>query len=102
MTLLSDTAYPLLHWRSGGVEHHHDTPPYPVTPSPTSGHSSADIEASVFSSRVTKMRLVLGSAVTVSPSVVSIGASLSCSTTCFGETPNLRSWRPASTKTGIY
>src|SRR5512133_2602124 len=21
----------LLHWRSGGVEHHHDTPPYPVT-----------------------------------------------------------------------
>src|SRR5262249_13371230 len=30
----------LLHWRSGGVEHHHDTPPSPVTPSPTSGHSS--------------------------------------------------------------
>src|SRR5713226_4481340 len=30
----------LLRWRSGGVEHHHDTPPYPVTPSPTSGHSS--------------------------------------------------------------
>src|SRR5205085_391149 len=30
----------LLHWRSGGVEHHHDTPPYPVRPSPTSGHSS--------------------------------------------------------------
>src|SRR5262252_7567783 len=30
----------LLHWRSGGVEHHHDTPPYPVSPSPTSGHSS--------------------------------------------------------------
>src|SRR5947209_9295083 len=30
----------LLHWRSGGVEHHHDTPPYHVTPSPTSGHSS--------------------------------------------------------------
>src|SRR3984893_5558795 len=30
----------LLYWRSGGVEHHHDTPPYPVTPSPTSGHSS--------------------------------------------------------------
>src|SRR5215471_19195399 len=26
----------LLHWRSGGVEHHHDTPPYPVSPSPTS------------------------------------------------------------------
>jgi len=31
----------LLHWRSGGIEHHHDTPPYPVSPSPTSGHSSA-------------------------------------------------------------
>src|SRR6516165_7307282 len=31
----------LLHWRSGGVEHHHDTPPYPVSPSPTSGHSSS-------------------------------------------------------------
>src|SRR5262249_3750884 len=31
----------LLHWRSGGAEHHHDTPPYPVTPSPTSGLSSA-------------------------------------------------------------
>src|SRR6516165_9505492 len=31
----------LLHWRSGGVEHHHDTPPYPVSPSPTSGHNSA-------------------------------------------------------------
>src|SRR3984957_1327429 len=30
----------LLHWRSGGVEHHHDTPPYHVTPSPTSGHCS--------------------------------------------------------------
>src|SRR6516165_2100948 len=29
-----------LHWRSGGVEHHHDTPPHPVSPSPTSGHSS--------------------------------------------------------------
>src|SRR2546429_9265765 len=30
----------LLYWRSGGVEHHHDTPPYLVKPSPTSGHSS--------------------------------------------------------------
>jgi hypothetical protein len=30
----------LLHWRSGGVEHHHDTPPYPIVPSPTSGHNS--------------------------------------------------------------
>jgi hypothetical protein len=30
----------LLCWRSGGVEHPHDTPPYPLTPSPTSAHSS--------------------------------------------------------------
>ena len=37
----------LLHWRSGGVEHHHDTPPYPVTPSPTSGHSSCSIDENV-------------------------------------------------------
>src|SRR5262249_42294523 len=37
----------LLHWRSGGVEHHHDTPPYPVTPSPTSGHSSSEAPAKV-------------------------------------------------------
>ncbi|MGB8128018.1 MAG: hypothetical protein WCF50_30640, partial [Pseudolabrys sp.] len=31
----------LLWWRSGGVEHPHDTPPYPFMPSPTSAHSSA-------------------------------------------------------------
>jgi len=31
----------LLRWRSGGVEHPHDTPPYPFMPSPTSAHSSA-------------------------------------------------------------
>src|SRR5712692_10660502 len=30
----------LLQWRSGGVEHPHDTPPYPFTPSPTFVHSS--------------------------------------------------------------
>src|SRR6266852_6121462 len=30
----------LLRWRSGGVEHPHDTPPYPFTPSPTSAHNS--------------------------------------------------------------
>src|SRR6516165_283464 len=30
----------LLCWRSGGVEHLHDTPPYPFTPSPTFAHSS--------------------------------------------------------------
>src|SRR6266516_1447280 len=30
----------LLQWRSGGVEHPHDTPPYPFMPSPTFVHSS--------------------------------------------------------------
>ena len=30
----------LLRWRSGGVEHPHDTPPYPFMPSPTSAFSS--------------------------------------------------------------
>src|SRR5262252_4268365 len=30
----------LLRWRSGGVEHPHDTPPYPLMPSPTFPHSS--------------------------------------------------------------
>src|SRR5437660_10224341 len=30
----------LLWWRSGGVEHPHDTPPYPFMLSPTSAHSS--------------------------------------------------------------
>src|SRR5438094_8655046 len=32
----------LLQWRSGGVEHPHDTPPYPFMPSPTFVHSSFD------------------------------------------------------------
>jgi hypothetical protein len=32
----------LLCWRSGGVEHPHDTPPYPFMPSPTFAHSSND------------------------------------------------------------
>src|SRR5712691_11612085 len=31
----------LLRWRSGGVEHPHDTPPYPFMPSPTFAHSSS-------------------------------------------------------------
>src|SRR5262249_13132134 len=31
----------LLRWRSGGLEHPHDTPPYPFTPSPTFAYSSA-------------------------------------------------------------
>src|SRR5438552_16775815 len=33
----------LLRWRSGGVEHPHDTPPYPFMPSPTFAHSSIDL-----------------------------------------------------------
>src|SRR5215472_6955771 len=32
----------LLRWRSGGLEHPHDTPPYPFTPSPTFAYSSAN------------------------------------------------------------
>src|SRR5258706_6056937 len=32
----------LLCWRSGGLEHPHDTPPYPFTPSPTFAHSSTE------------------------------------------------------------
>src|SRR5215204_6782775 len=31
----------LLRWRSGGVKHPHDTPPYPFMPSPTFAHSSS-------------------------------------------------------------
>jgi hypothetical protein len=34
-----DHRVPLLRWRSGGVEHPHDTPPFPA-PSPTSAHTS--------------------------------------------------------------
>ena len=33
----------LLWWRSGGVEHPHDMPPSRFTPSPTFGHSSAEL-----------------------------------------------------------
>src|SRR5262245_57012796 len=38
----------LLRWRSGSFEHPHDTPPYPLMPSPTFAHSSPsqDREAS--------------------------------------------------------
>src|SRR3984893_7569767 len=39
-TLVSVHGVSLLCWRSGGVEHPHDTPPYPFMPSPTSAHSS--------------------------------------------------------------
>src|SRR6266566_4923313 len=34
----------LLCWRSGVLEHPHDTPPYPFTPSPTFAHSSCCLE----------------------------------------------------------
>src|SRR3954451_13122252 len=36
-----DHGVSLLRWRSGGVEHPHDTPPYPFMPSPTFAHSSS-------------------------------------------------------------
>jgi hypothetical protein len=38
----------LLCWRSGGVEHPHDTPPYPFMPSPTFAHSSFDMPGWLF------------------------------------------------------
>src|SRR5262249_40969287 len=38
----------LLRWRSGGLEHPHDTPPYPFTPSPTFAHSSSALDRQVF------------------------------------------------------
>jgi hypothetical protein len=37
----------LLRWRSGGVEHPHDTPPYPFMPSPTFAHSSLPASAAL-------------------------------------------------------
>jgi hypothetical protein len=38
-TLVSDTAYQL-RWRRGGLEHSHDTPPYPSISSTILAHSS--------------------------------------------------------------
>src|SRR3954471_10144813 len=38
-----DHGVSLLRWRSGGVEHPHDTPPYPFMPSPTFAHSSPNL-----------------------------------------------------------
>src|SRR6516162_463473 len=35
----------LLRWRSGGVKHPHDTPPYPFMPSPTFANSSVMVSA---------------------------------------------------------
>src|ERR1700751_729238 len=40
ITLLSDMAYHSFIGEVGALNTHHDTPPYPVMPSPTSGHSS--------------------------------------------------------------
>jgi hypothetical protein len=41
---VSITAYHSF-WRSGGVKHPHDTPPYPFMPSPTFAHSSIFVGA---------------------------------------------------------
>jgi hypothetical protein len=38
--IILDHGVSLLRWRSGGVEHPHDTPPYTFMPSPTFAHSS--------------------------------------------------------------
>src|SRR3954453_3164872 len=38
-----DHGVSLLRWRSGGVEHPHDTPPYPLMPSPTFALSSSNL-----------------------------------------------------------
>ena len=38
--IILDHGVSLLVWRSGGVEHPHDTPPYPLTLLPTSAHNS--------------------------------------------------------------
>src|SRR3954465_14724739 len=43
----------LLRWRSGGVEHPHDTPPHPFTPSPTFAHSSFSARVADFFSGLT-------------------------------------------------
>jgi hypothetical protein len=40
-TLVSVTAYHSFGGEVGGFEHPHDTPPYPLMPSPTFAHSSA-------------------------------------------------------------
>src|SRR5262249_37438857 len=45
----------LLCWRSGGLEHPHDTPPYPFTPSPTFAHSSADTVATTAIDKETRL-----------------------------------------------
>ena len=44
MSQNSEPLVSLLRWRSGGVEHPHDTPPYPFMPSPTFTHSSIRAE----------------------------------------------------------
>src|SRR6516162_7113302 len=41
----------LLRWRSGGVKHPHDTPPYPFMPSPTFAYSSCWAWVVVFNAR---------------------------------------------------
>src|SRR3954447_9473628 len=46
-----DHGVSLLRWRSGGVEHPHDTPPYPFMPSPTFAHSSGERDQRVYHRR---------------------------------------------------
>ena len=53
-------------WRSGGVEHPHDTPPYPLTPSPTSRHSSRCVHRPLMP-RTPRFRGPMHSTVRVSP-----------------------------------
>src|SRR4029079_2303260 len=54
------TGVSLLCWRSGGVEHPHDTPPYPFTPSPTFAHSSSAAEAGHFQANEVTARVATG------------------------------------------
>jgi hypothetical protein len=56
----------LLCWRSGGIEHPHDTPPYPFTPSPTFAHSSCKSPTSV-------MTINNGTAIVLAYVLASIG-----------------------------
>src|SRR4051794_15540153 len=56
----------LLRWRSGGVEHPHDTPPYLLTPSPSFAHSSRPLTWTVVSMLFTAAVL---STIPVSPQV---------------------------------
>src|SRR5262249_23210205 len=86
----------LLHWRSGGVEHHHDTPPYPVTPSPTSGHSSPRFQRG-FQDRPLGARLMIAAsncaqrcAIVISPRWHEMLISESVAASAFASSPITR------------